>query len=181
MHKSSAHNLYKNESSWWDNFKDEPEIENNDLDPPKGGILQTRGQRGEAHIVPFDKLKFFIAIDLYGRYPTISNWSMKCIFVLCDYGSNTILSRPIKSNKDSAVIAAYNSIYNKLSNVGVVPIFQFLDNEISKWLIISIKAKKMKCQLAAPHKHCLNPAERIQTFKNHCVAILAGCDNFFPK
>ena len=36
--------------------------------------------------------------------------------------------------------------------------------------------------MAAPHDHRLNPAERaVSTFKNHFIAILAGCDERFPK
>ena len=46
----------------------------------------------------------------------------------------------------------------------------------------SIKQKKVNCQLASPNDHRLNPAERsVQVFKNHFIAILAGCDSAFPR
>ena len=39
----------------------------------------------------------------------------------------------------------------------------------------------MKYQLASPHDHRNNPAERaIQSFKNHFISNLHGCDTEFP-
>ena len=115
------------------------EIDNDAFDPPKSGILQTRECRVGAHIVPFDELEGFIATYLCGRYPTMSNRDMKYIFVLFDYDSNEILSQPMKSKKGSAIIAAYDSIYNELSDASIILILQYLDNEISKELTLSIK------------------------------------------
>lgn len=69
----------------------------------------------------------------------MSNSCIKYIFILYDYGSNVILLRPIKSNKVSAIIATYDSIYSELFDANIVPILQYIDNEISKELIISIK------------------------------------------
>ena len=95
---------------------------------------------------------------------------MKYVFVLYNYDSNAPLSKPMKLNKGSAIIAAYNSIYNELIDTSIIPILQYLNNEVSKKLIQSIKAKNFRYQLAAPHDHRLNPAERaIQTFKNHLL------------
>lgn len=98
---------------------------------------------------------------------------------LFDYDSNIILTQPIKSNTSSAIIAAYDSIYTKLSDAGIIPILQYLDNKISKELFFSIKSENLKYQLGAPHNCCLNPAEcAIQTFRNYFVAILTGYDIF---
>ena len=107
---------------------------------------------------------------------------MKYILVLYDYDRNLIAAQPIKSNKGTTITETYESIYAKLKEAGVTPILQYLDNETSKELIASIKRKNLKFQLAAPHDHQLNPAERaVSTFKNHFIAILAGCDERFPK
>ena len=39
----------------------------------------------------------------------------------------------------------------------------------------------MKYQLASPYDHRLNPAEcAIQSFKNHLISNLHGCDKEFP-
>ena len=73
-------------------------------------------------------------------------------------------------------------IYDELTEAGIIPILQYLDNETSKELIASIKKRNLKFQLAAPHDHQLNPANRaVSTFKNHFIVILAGCDERFPK
>ena len=73
--------------------------ENNSLKKPVSGILQSRKRRVGVHLVSFDKLKGYIATDLCGVYPTISNRGMKYILVLYDYDSNAILARVIKTNK----------------------------------------------------------------------------------
>ena len=53
---------------------------------------------------------------------------------------------------------------------------------MSKELIAAIKENDLKFQLSVPHNHRFNPAERAgSTFKNHCIAILAGCDKRFLK
>ena len=130
----------------------------------------------------FDELKGYIATDLCGVYPTMSNRGMKYILVLYDYDSNLIAAWAMKSNKGAAITAAYESIYTELTEAGITPILQYLDNETSKELIASIKRNNLKYQLAAPHDHRLNPTERaVSTFKNHFIAILAGCDERFPK
>ena len=88
----------------------------------------------------------------------------------------------MKSNKGSAITDAYESIYTELTDAGITPILQYLDNETSKELITAIKKNRLKYQLAAPHGHQLNPTERaVSTFKNHFITILAGCDKRFPK
>ena len=56
-----------------------------------------------------------------------------------------------------------------------------MDNEASDSLIATITEKGMKYQLIAPYDHLLNPTERaIQSFKNHPISILHGCDKEFP-
>lgn len=104
-----------------DNFVDKLGIDNGALDPPKSSIPQTRESCVDAHIVPFNELKGFIATDLCGQYPTMSNCSMKYIFGLFDYNNNTILSCPMKSNKGIVIIATYDLIHNKLTDAGIVP------------------------------------------------------------
>ena len=156
--------------------------ENNSLEKPVPGILQRQKQRVGVHLVSFDDLKGYIATDLYGVYPTMSNCGMKYILVLYDYDSNEILAKAMKTNKKEAIMTAYDALHTELTDAGITPILQYLDNETSKELIASIKSKNLKYQIAAPHDHRLNPAKRaVSTFKNHCIAILAGCDERFPK
>ena len=111
----------------------------------------------------------------------MSNRGMTYILVLYDYDSNAIAARAMKSNKGAVITEAYDSIYTELTEAGITPILQYLDNETSKELIALTKKNNLKYQLAAPHNHRLNPAERgVSTFKNHFIAILVGCDERFP-
>ena len=97
--------------------------------------------------------------------------------MLYDYDSNAILAAPMKSRKEADMVKAFDECYQQLKNAGITPILQYLDNEVSNELIATIKEKKLQYQLASPHDHRLNPAERaIQTFKNHFIANLHGCD-----
>ena len=129
----------------------------------------------------FDELKRYIATDLCGVYPSISNRGMKYILFLYDYDSNVILAKAMKNNKGQAIITTYKALHDKLTEADITPILQYLNNETSKELIASIKRKNLKFQLAAPHDHRLNPVERaVSTFKNHFIEILARCDERFP-
>ena len=55
------------------------------------------------------------------------------------------------------------------------------DNECSAELKHAFKANKLEYQLAPPHQHRRNAAERaIQTFKAHFIAGLTSVDPHFP-
>ena len=130
----------------------------------------------------FDELKEYIATSLCCVNPTMSNRGMKYILVLYDYDSNLTTARAMESNKGAAITEAYELIYTELTEAGITPTLQYLNNETSKELIALIKNENLKYQLAAPHDHRFNPTERAaSTFKNHFIAILAGCDEQFPK
>jgi len=74
------------------------------------------------------------------------------------------------------------SAIDSWKNAGITPILHYLDNVVSNKLIVTIKEKKLQYQLASPHDHRLNPAERaIQTFKNHFICNLHDCDKRCPK
>ena len=150
--------------------------------PPRPHILRRQAHQVGAHLITLPSLKGAIATDFCGRYPHTSNRGMQYVFVLYDYDSNAILAAPTKSRSGANMIKAYDYCYKQLTDAGITPILQYLDNEVSAALIESIKAKQLVYQLASPHDHRLNPAERhVQTFKNHLVAILNGCDDRFPK
>ena len=101
--------------------------------------------------------------------------------ILYNYDSNIILAAKSKTRKHPDIVESYDKMYKILISAGVVPVIQRLDNEVSKLLIESIKEKKLQYQLASPHDHHLNPAERaIRTFKNHFTSNLHGTDRDFP-
>ena len=59
---------------------------------------------------------------------------------------------------------------------------QTLDNEASDILLEYMRNNKIDIQLAPPHIHRRNLAERaIRTFKEHFKALRASCDPLFPK
>ena len=80
--------------------------ENNSLEKPMPGILQSRKRRVGIYLVSFDDLKGYIAIDICGVYPTMSNRGMKYILVLYDYDSNAILAKVMKTNKGQTITTA---------------------------------------------------------------------------
>jgi hypothetical protein len=92
-----------------------------------------------------------------------------------------ISARKIVEKKVPDLVAAYNELHQQLLDGGIKPVLQRLDNEISKVLTLAIKDKGIDFQLASPNDHRLNRSERaVQTFKNHLIAILYGCDRKFP-
>ena len=50
----------------------------------------------------------------------------------------------MKNYKEPSIIKAYEEVYNELLEAGITPVLQYLDNEISKDLIQSLKDKKIK-------------------------------------
>lgn len=71
-------------------------------------------------------------------------------------------------------------MYNILKKIGINPILHHaIDNEFKK--LIKIETKGLNYQIALPGIHRMLPAKRtIQTFKNHFISTLYGCDPEFP-
>ena len=90
--------------------------ENDSLEKPVPGILQSKERQVGVHLVMFDGLNGYIATDLCGVYPTMSNQGMKYILVLYDYDSNLISAKAMNSNKGAAIIDVYESIYTELTD-----------------------------------------------------------------
>ena len=157
----------------------EPELEG------QGAINKDRTERVGVHLVKseqvIEELNGMISTDQTGRFPTISQRGNKYIMVLYNYDSNAILATGTKGRKGTELIESYEILYKRLVSAGIKPVLQRLDNEASDGLISAIKKNDLKYQLAAPYLHRLNPAERaIQSFKNHLISNLHGCDKQFP-
>ena len=121
-----------------------------------------------------------IFTDQPGLFPFTSTRGMNYIFLLYYHDSNTILVPPIKSRQADHLIEGYNACYAKLQTAGINPVLRKLNNEISNAMRAAITAKNLRYQLADTHDHHANPVDRaIGTFKNHCPAILWGCDSKF--
>ena len=112
-----------------------------------------------------------ISTDQTGRSPIVSQHGNQYTMVLYNYDSNAILAEGCKTRTATELTETYDKLYNRLTRSGIVPVIQRIDNEVSKILIEAIEEKKLKYQLASPHDHRLNPAERaVQTWKNHFIS-----------
>jgi len=120
--------------------------------------------------------------DLAGQYPIPSSTGSNYILVVYSYDSNAILTEPMKSRNKGDILKAYRKIHTQLVIQGLKPRLQMLDNKTSAILFAYLQKNKIVVQLAPPHMHRRNLAERaIRTFKEHFISIRAGCDPRFPK
>ncbi len=87
----------------------------------------------------------------------------------------------MKNKSEGSMIKANLALWNRLTASGIVkPKTHIMDNKASEEYKKEIR-KNCMIQLVPPDNHRHNLAEcAIQTFKNHCKAILAGVDNSFP-
>ena len=99
------------------------------------------------------------------------------MLIVYDYDSNMILAEPMKSRSGAEYLAAYQKIHSLLTSRGLKPQMQNLDNEASTALQQFMHEEAIDYQLAPPHVHRTNAAERaICTFKNHFIAGLNSTD-----
>jgi hypothetical protein len=79
------------------------------------------------------------------------------------------------------MVRAFDFLIQSLIICGLKPHLQRLDNEASLALINYLTKQGINYQLAPPHIHRRNNAERaIYTFKNHFIAGLCSVDPMFP-
>jgi hypothetical protein len=119
--------------------------------------------------------------DLTVRFTKKYAKGNKYVLVLYDYYTNNILTEPMKNRGDKDMVRAYNKIIQELIYHGFKPRLQRLDNECSQALISLMNQHDIQFQLAPPHMHLRNAAERaIQTFKNNFFSGLCSVDPNFP-
>jgi hypothetical protein len=120
--------------------------------------------------------------DLPGKFVVPSSCGYNYLLVIYDHhDSNAILAEPLKNRTAKFIVTAYQRIHQLLVFRGLRPQLQRLNNEASASLRNFLTTKNVDFQLAPPHLHRRNAAERsIRTFKNHFVAILCGADPNFP-
>jgi hypothetical protein len=103
------------------------------------------------------------------------------VLVLYDYDTNNFLTEPVTSQRDQEMVRAYNKLIQELVDHGFKPILQLLDKKYSSALRSLLNHHDIQFQLAPPHIHRRNAAERaIQTFKNNFIAGLCSVDPTFP-
>ena len=87
----------------------------------------------------------------------------------------------MKNRTAASILAAYTDVFRRLQRAGLQPRLARLDNECSAILKRFFQEEGIEYQLAPPHMHRRNAAERaIRTFKNHFIAGLCSCDPHFP-
>jgi hypothetical protein len=119
--------------------------------------------------------------DQTGRFPVTSSRGHNYLMIGYDHDSNAILAEPMKNRSAAELVRAYQQIHDTLTSRGLRPQAQRLDNEAPGPLQQFLRDAHVDFQLAPPHVHRRNAAERaIQTFKNHFVAGLSSTDEQFP-
>jgi hypothetical protein len=103
------------------------------------------------------------------------------LLVAYNYDSNYIHAEPMKSKSGAEILAAYQCVHQIFCNTGLRPQLQRLDSECSALLKEYMTNKGVYFQLAPPHIHRHNAAERVVcTSKNHFIARLCSTDKDFP-
>ena len=119
--------------------------------------------------------------DLTGRFPQKSSRGNEYILVGYHYNADAILATAIKDRTTHSITSAWQKMHDTFALSNNKPEVYILDNEKSNELINLFKTNEVEYQLAPPHCHRTNLAERaIQTFKSHFLAGLATCDPDYP-
>jgi hypothetical protein len=106
---------------------------------------------------------------------------MNYLLILYEYDGNSVHAEPIKNRTAAEIKHAYALILELFKSRGLQPKLQILDNEASKLLIDYINEEGIDHQLAPPHVHRRNAAERtISTFKDHFIVGLSSTDKDYP-
>jgi hypothetical protein len=103
------------------------------------------------------------------------------ILVVYEDDSNYIHAKPMIDRTGPSIIAAYQRSIIFLQSRGFKPLLQRLDNEATGTLQDFLVASNIDFQLAPPHVHRRNAAERaIRTLKHHFIAGLCSTNPDFP-
>ena len=119
--------------------------------------------------------------NLTGCFPLQSSRGNNYILVAYHPNANAILLEPLRNRTATEIVNAWKKINTKLKSCALKPNTWILNNECSADLKNALTHKQITWQLAPPHQHRTNAAERaIQTLKNHVKACLATVDPDYP-
>jgi hypothetical protein len=119
--------------------------------------------------------------DQTSRFPHTSSRGHKYVMIFYDHDSNAILAEPIKSRSQQALVQAFSKLHLYLRERGLQPLLHILDNECPATLKSFIRSQGATFQLAPPHLHRTNAAEKaIDTWKCHFISCLSTCHPDFP-
>eukprot|EP00804_Cyclotella_cryptica_P000090 CCRYP_013749-RA/>CCRYP_013749-RA protein AED:0.16 eAED:0.11 QI:0/0/0/1/0/0/3/0/1031 len=122
-----------------------------------------------------------IYTDQTRAFPMTSCHSNKYQFVAYEYRSNAIIVRALKDQTDKSLIAAFQDVYEYLTDHGFQSKLNVMDNQCSKVVKMYIRLTKAAIQLVNPDDHRVNAAERaIQTWKEHWLSGMGTLDPTCP-
>ena len=107
-----------------------PSIDNNTLEMTTHSIppMETRVRTKMAFVKSIE-ITDKISTDQTGRFPVTSTCGSKYLMVLYDHDSNGIIAEPIKLKSEHELICAHSDLHTCLSNRGITPHVQMLDNK----------------------------------------------------
>jgi hypothetical protein len=122
-----------------------------------------------------------ICSDQTGRFPVTSSRGNKCIMVVYECHSNSMLTEPLKSRDETELVRTCSKIHALLVSRGLKLELNILDNKAPGKLKQFMHSQQVAFQLVPPHIHCCNGAERaISTFKDHFIATSSTTHSMFP-
>jgi hypothetical protein len=119
--------------------------------------------------------------DQTGRFPVTSSKGNQYIMIVYDYDSAAILAEPLKIRTEHELVRAYSKLHQHLTDCGLKPQLQKLDNECPSVLKQFMCQADVAFQLVPLYNHRQNAVERaIGIWKDHFVSGLASLDPEFP-
>ena len=120
-------------------------------------------------------------MDQTGRFPVTSSKGKKYTLGAYHYDSNTIHAEPLKTRSGLDLTIDYQKIHKLLTNRGLKPHLNILDNECPNVLKVFVREVNKKIQLVPPHIHWIKSAERaIKTFKENFIAGISSTHKDLP-
>jgi hypothetical protein len=115
--------------------------------------------------------------DQTGHFPTTSSRGTKYVMIFYDHDSSALLAESLKALSASELLRAFSKLHQHLTDRGLSPALQILDNKCLAALKAFMLKAGTKYQLAPPNRHRTNAAEKaIDTWKCHFIAGLSSVD-----
>ena len=119
--------------------------------------------------------------DLAGRFPYTSRRGHNYMLIVYNEETGYVHVVMLKSRDTSALLQAFRSDLTFWRDHNRQPAFLMMDNEAPNALRETLQAEGVTLQLAPPHNHRTNAAERyIRYWKEHFIAGLCLVDPSYP-
>ena len=119
--------------------------------------------------------------DQTGTLPRVSSRGNRSVMVLYDYGSNDILTKPLKNNTTQELVRDQTRLIQYLIDRGLKPSDFRIDNKCPKALKQIFRENSVEFQLCPPNKHHNNQSDKdIDNWKCHLLEGLSGLEPNLP-